>query len=135
MRHGVSESLTADNECMGETVRSRTLNLSSVLIFFAVLSVPQVAGAETVVVKYRGAVDLKPFKCETTYQSSVVKRLCYDAKEEYVVVSLNGTYYHYCEVPAFVVSGWRASNSMGDYFNKNIKGHFDCRVNRVPAYR
>ena len=84
--------------------------------------------------KYRGAVDLKPFKCETIYQSSVVKRLCYDAEEGYVVVNLNGTYHHYCEVPAYVVSGWRASNSMGDFFNKNVKGHFDCRVNRVPAY-
>jgi hypothetical protein len=92
------------------------------------------ANAETVIVKYRGAVDLKPLKCETIYQSSVVKRLCYDAKEGYVVVNLNGTYHQYCEVPAFVVSGWRASNSMGDYFNKNVKGHFDCRVNRVPAY-
>ena len=92
------------------------------------------ANAETVIVKYRGAVDLKPLKCETIYQSSVVKRLCYDAKEGYVVVNLNGTYHHYCEVPAYVVSGWRASNSMGDFFNKNVKGHFDCRVNRVSAY-
>ena len=80
------------------------------------------------------AVDLKPFKCETICQSSVVKRLCYDAKEGYVVVNLNGTYHHYCEVPAYVVSGWRASNSMGDFFNENVKGHFDCRVNRVPAH-
>jgi hypothetical protein len=98
------------------------------------ISISHSALAETVVVKYRGAVDLKPFKCETIYQSSVVKRLCYDAKEGYVVVNLNGTYYHYCEVPAYVVSGWRASNSMGDFFHKNVKGHFDCRVNRVPQY-
>ena len=108
--------------------------LAGLLFSTLLLMLTASANAETVVVKYRGAVDLKPFKCETIYQSSVVKRLCYDAKEEYVVVSLNGTYYHYCEVPAYVVSGWRASNSMGDYFNKNVKGHFDCRVNRVPAY-
>jgi hypothetical protein len=121
---------------MGGIMRGRTLgDLLSALIFVVVLSIPRVASAETVVVKYRGEVDLKPFKCETIYQSSAVKRLCYDAKEEYVVVNLNGIYYQYCEVPAYVVSGWRASNSTGDYFNKNVKGHFDCRVNRVPAYR
>jgi KTSC domain len=114
----------------------RTLGaLLNVSLFVVVLSMPHVASAETVIVKYRGEVDLKPFKCETVYQSSAVKRLCYDAKEEYVVVNLNGIYYQYCEVPAYIVSGWRASNSTGDYFNKNIRGHFDCRVNRVPAYR
>lgn len=92
------------------------------------------ASAETVTVKYRGEVDLKPFRCETIYQSSAVKRLCYDAKEGYVVVNLNGTYYHHCEVPAHVVLSWRASNSMGQFYNQKVKGHFDCRVKRVPAY-
>lgn len=52
-------------------------------ILAGALSVPYGARAETVIVKSRGALDLKPFKCETVYQSSVVKRLCYDAKEEY----------------------------------------------------
>ena len=101
------------------TSGSQATVLVTASIFAAALSVPQGAGAETVIVKYRGEVDLKPFKCESVYQSSVVKRLCYDAKEGYVVVSLNGTYYHYCEVPAHVVSAWRASSSTGDYFNRN----------------
>jgi hypothetical protein len=93
------------------------------------------ANAETVFVKYRGDVDLKPFKCESVTRSSVVKRLCYDAKEKYVVVSLNGTYYHSCEVPAAVVSSWRQAESMGRFYNQNVKGNFDCRINRVPSYR
>ena len=106
------------------------------LLFSTVLLMPTGSAiAETVIVKDRGELDLKPFKCETIYQSSVVKRLCYDAKAGYVVVNLNGTYHHYCEVPSYVISAWRASNSTGDYFKKNVKGHFDCRVNRAPAYR
>ena len=42
-------------------------------ILAGALSVPYGARAETVIVKSRGALDLKPFKCETVYQSSVVK--------------------------------------------------------------
>ena len=97
-------------------------------------SAVQLALAETVVIKYRGEVDLSPFSCEWTASSSVVRRLCYDAKEKYVIVSLQGTYYHYCEVPAQVLSAWRKSDSLGRYYNGNIKGHYDCRVNRVPSY-
>jgi hypothetical protein len=90
--------------------------------------------AETVMVKYRGPVDLAPFNCEWVSRSSVVNRLCYDIKEKYVVVNLSGTYYHYCEVPANVVSGWRQADSMGRYYNAVVKGRYDCRVLRVPPY-
>ena len=98
-------------------------------------SFPTVATAgETAMVKYRGPVDLAPFNCEWVSRSSVVNRLCYDAKEKYVVVNLTGTYYHYCEVPANVVSAWRQADSMGRYYNAVMKGRFDCRVLRAPAY-
>jgi hypothetical protein len=42
------------------------------------------AMAESVYVKYRGEVDLTPFTCEWVSRSSVLKRLCYDHKEQYV---------------------------------------------------
>ena len=89
---------------------------------------------ETVNVKYRGLVDLKPFQCEWITKSSVVKRLCYDAAEKYVIVNLTGTYYHYCEVPSYVIAAWRNSSSMGSYYNTQVKGQYDCRFNRVPQY-
>ena len=89
---------------------------------------------EIVNVKYRGQVDLTPFDCEWVARSSVVKRLCYDSKEQYVIVSLGATYYHYCEVPAELVKGWREADSMGRYYDNQVKGRFDCRVNRMPAY-
>ena len=92
------------------------------------------AQAEVVMVKYRGAVDLAPFSCEWVQRSSLVQRLCYDSRERYVIVNLTGTYYHYCEVPSSVVAEWRSAESMGRFYNQNIKGRFDCRVNRVPVY-
>ena len=89
---------------------------------------------EIVQVKYRWPVDLAPFGCEWVERSSVVKRLCYDPKEKYVIVNLTGTYYHYCQVPAVVVTGWRAAESMGRFFNANVKGNFDCRTTPMPSY-
>jgi hypothetical protein len=65
-----------------------------------------------------------------------VPRLCYDAREKYVVVQLTpGTYYHYCAVPSDVVRNWRAADSLGKFFNAQMKGRFDCRVTAPPNYR
>jgi hypothetical protein len=57
-----------------------------------------VASAESVYVKYRGQVDLKPFDCLDVTRSSFIQRVCYDRTNEYMLISLNGTYYHYCEI-------------------------------------
>ena len=97
-------------------------------------TLPSSAHAETVNVKYRGMVDLAPFSCEWDSRSSVVRRLCYDSKEKYVIVQLKATYYHYCEVPAKIVAAWRQAESMGSYYIAEVKGRFDCRALRVPAY-
>ena len=85
--------------------------------------------------EYRGPVDLAPFPCEWTPQSSVVKRLCYDRKERYAVVNLAGTYYHHCEIPPGVLAAWRNAESLGRFYNAQVKGRFDCRVLRMPEYR
>jgi KTSC domain len=90
--------------------------------------------AEIVIVKYRGPVDLSHFACEQITRSSVVKRLCYDSRERYVIVNLTGTYYHYCEVPPDTVVAWRKAESMGQFYNTQVKGRFDCRVLHVPSY-
>jgi KTSC domain len=58
------------------------------------------AQAESVDVKYRGPVDLKPFACTDTPRSSFIQRVCYDEGQSYMLISLRGTYYHYCELPA-----------------------------------
>lgn len=55
--------------------------------------------SETVDVKYRGTVDLKPFACTDTPRSSFVQRVCYDKAQSYMLINLNGTFYHYCELP------------------------------------
>lgn len=98
------------------------------------LLVPLTSHAESVIVKYRGSVDLAPFHCQSVTRSSFVRRVCYDQKERYMLINLNGTYYHYCEIGSPTVSGLLSADSMGRYYNRFVKGHFDCRVNRMPAY-
>ena len=89
--------------------------------------------AESVFVKYRGPVDLKPFACSAT-KGAVVTRVCYDPSERYVVARIGGTYYHYCDVPGGLVADWVAASSVGGFYNARIKGRYDCRINHMPAY-
>ena len=104
------------------------------LLIIVLLFLTFEVNAESVNVKYRGAVNLAPFNCTWVQRSSFINRLCYDPKERYVIVLLKSTYYHYCEVPELVVSAWDSASSMGRYYGTYIKGRYDCRVNYMPAY-
>ena len=107
------------------------------LLFMSLLTTP--LSAETVDVKYRGPVHLKPFACTDTPRSSFVQRVCYDTAQNYMLINLRGTYYHYCELPAATFDAFLAAPSTGQFYNQRIKGTgsdgpFDCRTHRVPAY-
>ena len=70
---------------------------------------------------------------------SFVQRVCYDADQQYMIVMLNDTYYHYCEIDDQTVDALINASSVGEYFNQHIKGDgsdgpFDCRTHRVPTY-
>ena len=97
------------------------------------------AQAESVEVKYRGSVDLKPFNCTDVTRSSFVERVCYDKTNQYMLVRLKGNYYHYCELPQSILDAFISADSMGRYYNANIRGSgsdgpFDCRTHRIPSY-
>lgn len=95
------------------------------------LLVAGTATAETVIVKYRGQVDLKDFKCAWP-QSSFVHRVCYRENHKYLVVLLQQTYYHYCRIPPGVVADWLSAPSVGKYYEQYIKGNYDCRLGGIP---
>jgi KTSC domain len=93
--------------------------------------------SETVDVKYRGPVDLKTFECQDISRSSFIQRVCYDQSQSYMIISLKGAYYHYCELPPTTFDGLMSAPSMGQFYNQNIKGigldgPYDCRTHRVP---
>jgi len=97
------------------------------------------ARSETVDVKYHGSVDLKAFECRDINRSSFIQRVCYDKAQSYMIISLRGTYYHYCELPTATFNSLMGAPSMGQFYNQNIKGSgsdgpFDCRTHRIPKY-
>ena len=102
------------------------------LIIIVVLFSATAARAESVYVKYRGQVDLAPFECTDVMRSSLVKRVCFDSIKEYMLISLNGIYYHYCGIDGGTVSNLLSADSIGRFYNEVIKGSFDCRLVGVP---
>lgn len=95
--------------------------------------------SETANIQYRGPVDLKTFECRDTPRSSFIQRVCYDKPQSYMIINLNGVYYHYCELPLATFEALMGAPSMGQFYNTSIKGTgkdgpYDCRTHRVPAY-
>jgi hypothetical protein len=89
------------------------MRLISAIAAIAVFVCPSVPRAESVYVKYRGDVDLKFFDWSDITRSSFINRVCYDRRNEYMLISLNGTFYHYCEIDASTVSSLLSAPSMG----------------------
>ena len=90
--------------------------------------------SETVIVKYRGPVNLGPFQCEGIARSSFINEVCCDKGNKYMLIKLNDTWYHYCGIDDDTVTELLNASSMGHYYNASIKRSFDCRVGHVPQY-
>lgn len=116
----------------GEDKPGVSSNSSHAVLDEGVISAPSSASksklpSESVYVKYRGVVDLDGFKCAWT-RSSFVNRICYLEESSYLLVSLNGTYYHYCGVPKRLHNSWISAPSKGKFYHAYVKGRYDCRL-------
>ncbi|MBY5762561.1 KTSC domain-containing protein [Rhizobium leguminosarum] len=114
----------------------RTGRTAAVLIC---LLLPSIAGAEQLCPKYGSCVPADSFRCQEVTRSSLVTRVCYDEPNHYMIVRLKQTDYHYCAIGREVVQQFLAAESMGSFYNQNIKsgptdGPFDCRTHPVPIY-
>ena len=99
--------------------------------------VPTEQNTKYVEVKYRDTlVNLSNPKFEylNTDKSSFVGGAWYDQNNQYMLIRLRDTYYHYCGLPENVWNNFKRAESFGEYYNQNIKGNFDCRLGKVPAY-
>ena len=103
------------------------------LLISFLISAP--VAAESVFVKYRGEVPLDNFDCPVLKDSSLVKRICYDHGNSYLIVLLNKTYYHYCEVDSELMESWISAPSLGRFYGSRVRGAgYDCRGKQVPQY-
>ncbi|MGX9143485.1 KTSC domain-containing protein [Mesorhizobium sp. 128a] len=110
-----------------------------IVVGFQLLMTLSPVAAETVEVKYRGPVDLAKFECTGELDSSVVKRVCYNAEHSYMLIRLKQTWYHYCEIDQGTVDSLLAAGSKGSFYNSSIKdsgtgGKFGCRDKPVPKF-
>ncbi|WP_425458890.1 KTSC domain-containing protein [Ahrensia kielensis] len=91
------------------------------------------ASAETVNVKNRGVIPLDDFQCPEIKQSYLVKRICYDEFNFYLLVQIRSSYYHYCDVPKVAVAEWIISSSLGRHYIANFNGGpYDCHDKNLP---
>jgi len=90
-----------------------------------------------VYVKYRdGLVDIANprFEYLDTSKSSWVRGAWYDDDNQYMIINLSGTNYHYCGIPASIWNSFKLTDSFGSFYNSHIKGRYDCRIYPVPQY-
>jgi hypothetical protein len=65
--------------------------------------------------------------------------VCYDKEQRYMIISVRGVYAQYCELPAGAFGNLMGAPSMGQFFNRNIRGSgpgdpYDCLNHRLPTY-
>jgi len=61
-----------------------------------------------------------------TGSSSFVGNVRYNQDEQSMRILLNGIAYQFCRVPERIFDAFEGANSKGAFFNRNIKGQFDC---------
>ncbi len=74
------------------------------------------------------------FEYLNTASSSFIRGAWYDQGNQYLVLNLDGVYYHYCGVPGSVWTDLKSAESAGGFYQQSIKGRYDCREGHVPEY-
>lgn len=89
-----------------------------------------------IIIKYRDtSVDVSEFESFNTSKSSFIEEAYYDSNNQYLILNLNWTNYHWCNVPDYVWNDFKKANSLWKYYNKYIKWEYDCRLWNIPQYK
>ena len=89
-------------------------------ILMHLLATPVVS--ETVDVGGRSSVDLNSYECRDITRSSILQRVCYDRAQRHLIVAVKGAWDQYCDLPAEQFDALMGAPSMGQFFNRNIRG-------------
>jgi hypothetical protein len=109
--------------------------LSQTLLLVTAFSFSTAFACDVDYVKYRDTpVCLDEFEYQDTSRSSFVRGVWYDASNDYMLISLKGTKYHYCRVPGSVWNAFKNASSFGQFYGVNLKGNYDCRLGGIPLY-
>lgn len=107
------------------------------LAFLAVTVAP--AFAENICPKYGNCVPETAFDCQDIDRSSFITRVCYSAEKSYLIIRLENTDYHYCDIDSGTVQSLMNADSMGRFYHTDIKdsgtdGRFSCVGKTVPTF-
>lgn len=106
-------------------------------LFLFLLSLSYGVSARDVNVQNRGPVNISNghFIGYQFNNSSTVKQIYYDKVNQYLLVDLDGAFYHHCAVPIETVNVWISLSSIDEFYSENVQGSYDCRINPMPEYR
>jgi hypothetical protein len=98
-------------------------------------TVMRVLPSQPVDVEYRDtSVDVADFE-HMVGRGSLVEDAWYDDGTQYLIIDLGDAFYDYCAVPALTWNEFKAADSLGTYYNAELKGgSFDCRIHGAPQY-
>ena len=80
-------------------------------------------------------MDVSGFEHFTTDDSDDLPEAWYDAKNQYLLLRLENTVYHYTNVPAEIWEELKADEDPYDYYSMEIEGNYDARDGGVPSYK
>jgi hypothetical protein len=108
-------------------------NLRFALVLSSVLAAP-LARAEIVIVSDAGELDLSSFDCIDVVESRLLKRVCYDQAQQYLVAEIHGRYYDQCRVAPALFDEFLDSETPVAFYNQRIRAGHKCSAAQRPKY-
>lgn len=68
----------------------------------------------------------QPRELDFQAPSTVVGEVIYTPDDQTMTIELNGNTYNYCSVPQAIFTSFKGASSKGAYYNRSVKGQFDC---------
>ena len=90
-----------------------------------------------VAVRYRDdLVDLSHnrFDVFIPEDQTLVNGLWYDKANKYLIISLNGVYYHYCDLSEDVLLDLKTTVDIAEFYKNEIYETHDCHLGNIPRY-
>ncbi len=91
--------------------------------------------SEYVSIKYRDdKVNVSDFEYFYVSINQMVREAWYDKYNNYFIINLRNTKYHYCDFPEDIWLDFKKSTSIDYFYDRFIYGKYDCRESVVPTY-
>jgi hypothetical protein len=84
------------------------------------------SSGEIVDLKYGDSINLSGYDSFDTSKSSFIEGAWYLNRTEHLILDLGTSNYEYCDVPKKIWNSFKNAESLGSYYNSNIKNVYSC---------